>query len=126
MTDAVALDDFDAGFLVGILVGEGHFGGDGRQPQVTLRMHAEHAALFAWLTARFPRSRLYGPYEHSGRRYYQWMARGHFLREELLPILRARMRPEHSRRVWERYIAMCEAYGLGDPDGPVTEPAVGS
>ena len=67
---------FDAGFLVGVLVGEGHFGGDGRQPQVTLRMHADHAALFRWLMERLPGSRLYGPYEHSGRRYYQWMARG--------------------------------------------------
>ncbi len=60
------LSDFDAGFLVGILVGEGHFGGDGRQPQVTLRMHVDHEALFRWLMARFPESRLYGPYDHSG------------------------------------------------------------
>ena len=106
------IDDFEAGFLVGILVGEGHFGGDGRQPQVTLRMHADHAALFAWLMERFPASRLYGPYEHSGRRYYQWMARGRFLREELMPILRARLRPAHSQRVWERYLAMCQAYRI--------------
>ena len=75
-TPASTLDAFDAGFLVGILVGEGHFGGDGRQPQVTLRMHTDHAALFEWLMERFPESRLYGPYDHAGRRYYQWMARG--------------------------------------------------
>jgi hypothetical protein len=109
-------DDFEVGFLIGILVGEGHFGGDGRQPQVTLRMHADHRALFEWLVARFPDSRLYGPYEHSGRRYYQWMARGPFLRERLLPILRARLRPEHSGRVWARFVAMCRDYGLGEPD----------
>ena len=77
------LSPFDAGFLVGVLVGEGHFGGDGRQPQVTLRMHSDHAALFAWLMERFPESRLYGPYDHAGRRYYQWMARSAFLRERL-------------------------------------------
>jgi hypothetical protein len=106
------VDDFDAGLLIGILVGEGHFGGDGRQPQVTLRMHVGHVALFEWLMERFPGGRLYGPYEHSGRRYYQWMARGRYLRETLLPILRERLRPEHSRRVWDRYVAMCEAYGL--------------
>ena len=103
---------FDAGFLVGILVGEGHFGGDGRQPQVTLRMHADHEALFGWLMARFPQSRLYGPYDHSGRRYYQWMARGAFLREQLMPILRRYLGPEHSERVWVRYEAMCRRYGL--------------
>ena len=27
--------DLSVGFLLGLLVGEGHFGGDGRQPQVT-------------------------------------------------------------------------------------------
>jgi hypothetical protein len=107
-----AIEDFDVGFLVGILVGEGHFGGDGRQPQVTLRMHADHRALFEWLVGRFPGSRLYGPYDHAGRRYYQWMARGRFLRDDLLPILRERLRPEHSGRVWDRYVAMCDTYGL--------------
>jgi hypothetical protein len=113
-----ALEDFDAGFLLGVLVGEGHFGGDGRQPHVTLRMHADHEALFRWLVSHFPDSRLYGPYDHSGRRYYQWMARGRFLREQLMPLLRARLRPEHSRRVWHRFVAMCADYGLEQPDGP--------
>ena len=62
--------------VVGILVGEGSFGGDGKQPQITLRMHTRHAALFEWLIERFPRTKLYGPYGHDGRSYYQWMARG--------------------------------------------------
>ncbi len=103
-----------------MLVGEGHFGGDGRQPQVTLRMHADHAALFGWLMERHPGSRLYGPYDHGGRRYYQWMARGRFLRDGLLPILRRHLRPEHSGRVWARYEAMLERYGLAgdDPGSP--------
>jgi len=111
------LDAFDAGFLVGILVGEGHFGGDGRQPQVTLRMHSDHAALFRWLMERFPESRLYGPYDHAGRRYYQWMARGAFLRDDLLPILERHLRPEHSERAWSRYRAMRERYRLGTGPG---------
>jgi hypothetical protein len=110
------LDSFDAGLLVGLLVGEGHFGGDGRQPQVTLRMHADHEALFRWLIDRLPGSRLYGPYDHGGRRYYQWMARGAFLRETLLPILERHLRPEHSGRVWERYQAMRRAYRLDRAD----------
>ena len=81
------LSEFDRGFLIGLLVGEGSFGGDGRQPQVTLRMHTRHEALFFWLRDRFPRSRLYGPYDHGGRRYYQWMARGPALVHDLLPYL---------------------------------------
>ena len=61
------LTEFDAGFLVGLLVGEGHFGGDGRQPQVTLRMHTDHVAVFEWLMVHVPGGRLYGPYHHGGR-----------------------------------------------------------
>lgn len=112
------LDEFDAGFLVGILVGEGHFGGDLRQPQVTLRMHTDHAALFAWLMARFPGSRLYGPYDHGGRRYYQWMARSTVLRQRLMPVLDRYLRPYHSGRAWQRYQSMKKRYQL---DGSPTE-----
>lgn len=108
-----SLDGFDEGFLIGLLVGEGHFGGDGRQPQVTLRMHTDHAAVFEWLMRHFPESRLYGPYHHAGRSYLQWMARGAFLRDRLLPLLHSRLRPEHSARVWARYLEMCRRYGLG-------------
>ena len=81
------LDEFDRGLFVGVLIGEGSFGGDGRQPHVTLRMHVRHETLFRWLVARFPRTRLYGPYGHGGRSYYQWMARGQALIEDVLPVL---------------------------------------
>lgn len=81
------LSDFDRGLLVGLLLGEGSFGGDGKQPQITLRMHVRHEALFAWLMERFPTTRLYGPYHHGGRSYYQWMARGTALVHDVLPVL---------------------------------------
>jgi hypothetical protein len=82
-----ALSDLQVGLLVGILIGEGHFGGDGRNPQITLRMHVRHEALFRWLERLFPRSRLYGPYHHGGRSYFQWMARGPALAEDVLPLI---------------------------------------
>ena len=104
------LTDFDRGLLVGLLVGEGHFGGDGRQPQITLRMHTDHEALFHWLMDKFPGGRLYGPYDHSGRRYFQWMARGPFLRDVIVPILAERLRPEHSERVYGRFQDMLARY----------------
>jgi hypothetical protein len=81
------LTDFDRGLLVGLLIGEGSFGGDGKQPQVTLRMHVRHEAIFRWLVHRFPATRLYGPYHHGGRSYYQWMARGTALVRDILPVL---------------------------------------
>ncbi|HEV7461400.1 MAG TPA: hypothetical protein VGN78_12750 [Solirubrobacteraceae bacterium] len=81
------LSSFDRGVLLGVLIGEGSFGGDGKQPQVTLRMHVRHEALFRWLVERFPRSKLYGPYHHGNRHYFQWMVRGQALVEDLLPVL---------------------------------------
>src|SRR5579862_3309574 len=82
-------DPFALGILLGVLIGEGHFGGDGKQPQVTLRMHVRHRRLFDWLLQRWPTGRLYGPYDHSGRNYYQLMFRGNALKRRLLPLLEA-------------------------------------
>lgn len=112
------LSDLERGIVVGLLVGEGHFGGDGRQPQVTLRMHTDHEALFRWLVARFPASRLYGPYHHGGRSYFQWMARGDFLRETLVPLLDAHLTPELDGRAAERYRQMKLRYRLTTVERP--------
>jgi hypothetical protein len=103
----------EEGILVGVLIGEGHFGGDGRQPHVTLRMHVRHEALFQWIVSRFG-GRLYGPYHHGGRHYYQWMARGPFLRERIVPLLDAWLSPELDGHSHERYTAMKARYGIGD------------
>ncbi len=108
----LGLSGFEEGFVVGLLVGEGHFGGDGRQPHVTLRMHTDHEALFRWLERRLPGSKLYGPYHHGGRSYFQWMARGAFLRERLLPLLDRRLTAELDGKAWERFRAMKERYRL--------------
>ena len=104
------LSDFDRGFFVGLLVGEGSFGGDGKQPQITLRMHTRHEALFQWLIDRFPSTRLYGPYHHGGRSYYQWMARGRALVTEVLPLLERELNAGLDRHGAERFAAMCERY----------------
>lgn len=102
--------EYEEGLLVGLLVGEGHFGGDGRQPQVTLRMHVRHEALFRWIERTFPGGRLYGPYEHGGRRYYQWMARGRYLRDELAPMLRRRLTPQVDAYASQRLQAMLDRF----------------
>lgn len=86
--------ELERGLLAGLLVGEGHFGGDGRQPQITLRMHVRHESLFRWLERTFPGGKLYGPYSHDGREYFQWMVRGTYLRDEVLPLLESTIRPD--------------------------------
>jgi hypothetical protein len=114
------LTDVERGVVAGVLIGEGHFGGDGRQPQVTLRMHVRHEALFHWLAELFPRSRLYGPYHHGGRHYYQWMARGAALAEEVLPAVESVLSEEldahvcgRVREMRERYASFFARHGAG-------------
>lgn len=104
------LSSFDQGLFVGLLVGEGSFGGDGKQPQVTLRMHVRHEPLFRWLMDRFPSTRLYGPYHHGGRSYFQWMARGRALAVDVLPVLEAGLSPDFDVHAYERLRLMRERY----------------
>jgi hypothetical protein len=108
--DGPRLTDFERGVVAGVLIGQGSFGGDGRQPQVTLRMHVRHESLFRWLVSRFPRSRLYGPYHHGDRSYFQWMARGRMLVEDLLPVLQDAIGPDLDAPSAQRLAAMTDRY----------------
>ena len=51
----------------------------------------------------FPSTQLYGPYHHGGRSYYQWMARGRALVEDLLPCSRAELTGELDGHAAERF-----------------------
>lgn len=104
------MSEYERGLVVGLLLGEGSFGGDGKQPQVTLRMHVRREALLRWLVERFPRTKLYGPYTHGDRSYYQWMARGRALVEDLLPLLEEGFQPELDAHAAARLQAMTERY----------------
>jgi hypothetical protein len=107
----IVATEYEVGVLVGLLIGEGHFGGDSRQPQITLRMHVRHDTMFRWLERTFPAGRLYGPYDHGGRRYYQWMVRGPNLRE-LFPLLQARITPDLDAHAFERLDQMRIRYSV--------------
>jgi hypothetical protein len=107
---ALPLTPLEEGLIVGVLIGEGHFGGDGRKPQVTLRLHVRHETLLRWLETRIPGSRLYGPYHHGGRHYFQWMVRGTALVDGLLPVLERHIRPELDAHAHARLVGMTERY----------------
>lgn len=115
-------NEFEEGVLVGLLIGEGHFGGDGRQPHVTLRMHVRHAGLFEWIARTFG-GRVYGPYHHGGRHYLQWMARGDYLRDTLLPMLSRRLDRRIDDYAASRLADMRHRYGLSTESGPAEPPA---
>ncbi len=107
----MSLTEIELGYLLGVLAGAAHFGGDGKQPQITLRMHTRHEALFRWLEDRVPEGKLYGPYSHSGRDYYQWMVRGAFLRETFVPLIvpHVLLWDDHVRA---RFQDMCTRYHI--------------
>lgn len=104
------LSDIDRGLIAGILMSEGSFGGDGKQPHIVLRKHVRHEALMRWLVERFPRSRLYGPYHHADRSYFQWVARGAALVEDVLPVLEELIVPELDAHAAARMATMRENY----------------
>jgi len=104
------LTDSERGLIAGILMSDGSFGGDGRQPHVVLRKHVRHESLMRWLVERFPRSRLYGPYHHGDRAYFQWVARGPALVEDVLPVLVELVVPEVDAHAAARLREMRERY----------------
>jgi hypothetical protein len=106
----MTLDRVDEGILVGLLAGEGSFGGDGRKPQITLRVHVRREAVVRWLAERVPGSRVYGPYHHGNRHYVQWMVRGPALVEGLLPVLERHLTPELDPHAHGRLVGMLERY----------------
>jgi len=73
-------------------------------------MHIRHESIFRWLEQRFPRARLYGPYNHGGRNYYQWMARGAALAEDVLPVVEGVLTDELDAHVLGRIRDMREKY----------------
>jgi hypothetical protein len=111
MVPLVALSERDKGVVAGLLVTQGSFGGDGKQPQVSLKLHTRHEPLLRWLVECFPRTKLYGPYHHGDREFFQWMARGRALVDEVLPVLDDAGIAELDPYAAERLTAMRERYG---------------
>ncbi len=106
------LSELERGIILGVLMGEGHFGGDGKQAQVTLKLHVRHEPLMRWMHDRIRWSKLYGPYHYDGRHFMQLMFRGESLRRVLVPMLSALPWSEIDEHSYGRFRAMCERYGL--------------
>jgi hypothetical protein len=110
MTSGPIPAGFDAGFVLGVLVGEGHFGGDGRQPQITLKLHVRHEKLLRYILTVCAGGRLYGPYHHGERHYFQLMYRGTALRDVVVPFLDGLPWAQIDPHSFERYSAMKARY----------------
>lgn len=113
------LSDFERGVVTGLIIGEGSFTGDRKDAELVIKMHVRHEALLRWLHRLFPRTRLYGPYNHAGRRYFMWIARGRALVEDVLPELIAIN--ELDDHVAARMKAMIRRYDLDVDSAPRTQ-----
>lgn len=104
------LSELDKGVVVGVLLSAGHFGGDGRQPHVVVKMHTRHERLLRFLHERVPGSRLYGPYSYGKRDFFQWVARGKVLARYLIPLLDEIGMESYDGHSAARYATMKERY----------------
>src|SRR5215207_3513470 len=84
--------EFDIGYIMGLVVGEGSFTADRRQPYLQVKLHVRDPFPLRHLADRLG-GRVYGPYRHQTRHYYTWLLRTWLLRGPALraaiPIFRA-------------------------------------
>lgn len=69
------ISDFDLGYIMGVIVGEGSFTGDWRNPCLQVKLHQRDVAVLEFLQNSLG-GRIYGPYHHGGRHYSMWLLRG--------------------------------------------------
>ena len=93
---------FEIGYIMGLVVGEGSFTADRQQPYLQVRMHARDPFPLRFLSDRLG-GRVYGPYDHGGRRYYIWLLRGAALRAAL-PLFRDHLPESWKREQFERWL----------------------
>lgn len=89
------MDPFGLGYAMGLIVGEGSFTGDRRQPSLELKAHRRDVEPLEHIQ-RVLGGRIFGPYAHGGRNSYAYMLRGRELRLAL-PVL-----DENLPQSWKR------------------------
>ncbi len=75
---ADGISEFDLGYIMGIVVSEGSFTGDWRNPCLQIKLHQRDVAVLEFLQ-RTLGGKIYGPYHHGDRHYSMWLLRGHEL-----------------------------------------------
>jgi hypothetical protein len=103
------VDQFDIGYLIGLIVGEGSFTGDRRAPLLSVKMRDEDPEPLHRL-ARTLGGKVYGPYHHDGRQFFLYHLRGQALRSAASLFL-TYLPSGRKRRL---FLAWAARYGLVD------------
>ena len=117
--------EFDVGYIMGLVVGEGSFTADRRQPYLQVKLHARDPFPIRHLAERLG-GRVYGPYHHQTRHYYVWLLRGPALRDAV-PIFQAYLPESWKREQFERWLDQHSAFfalerGAAAPSEPTATP----
>jgi hypothetical protein len=86
---------------MGLIVAEGSFTGDRKQPSLEIRLHRRDLAPLERVQ-RMLGGRIFGPYSHGGRHLYVFMLRGNELRAAL-PTLTTHLPPSWKRVQFEAW-----------------------
>jgi hypothetical protein len=95
--------EFDIGYIMGLVVGEGCFTADRQQPFLQIKLHARDPFPLRHLSDQLG-GRVYGPYRHQGRHYFTWLLRGPELKAAL-PIFREYLPESWKREQFEHWLA---------------------
>jgi hypothetical protein len=90
-------------YCMGLIVGEGSFTGDERQPALQVRLHESDPEPLLDLQHVFG-GVIYGPYVHDGRHYRFWILRGWQLLDAL-PYVDRWLPPSRKRRQFDEWRA---------------------
>jgi len=63
------ISEFDAGFICGLVAGEGCFTGDRKQAVLAIKLHQDDPEPLKFIQEKLG-GKIYGPYCHDGRRYF--------------------------------------------------------
>ena len=119
-----AVREFDIGYIMGLIVGEGSFTADRRQPYLQVKLHARDPFPVRHLADRLG-GRVYGPYRHQTRHYYTWLLRGAALRAAV-PIFLAYLPESWRREQFERWLEQHSQFfaldrGAAVPSAPISD-----
>jgi hypothetical protein len=96
------MQPFEIGYIMGLVVGEGCFTADRQQPSLQIKLHARDPFPLRFVSERLG-GRVFGPYRHQGRHYFNWILRGRELRAAL-PLFRDYLPESWKREQFERWL----------------------
>lgn len=77
------MNDFEIGYIMGLVVGEGCFASDRNRYSLEINLHETDPEPLEYIQMRLG-GRIYGVYEHNNHRFWRYLLRGIQLRKNIL------------------------------------------